>query len=199
MPTITISVRDVDLDVWKEFQKRIIDLYGSLYGQLGTEVTKALELWLEKNKVPERVNKRYIILNVGKNHTVRGNSNLKTLIEKGLWGLKERYRKQWERITKGDLVLIYSGGGIRAKGKIVNKEYKPNEPIYGWDDPYGYPYLIEMELENLTSKNKLPEIKIPLSELKRNFSFIPRLSIKILEEPEKVNAIEKLLDHYWKN
>jgi len=191
MPTTTISVRDVDLDVWKEFQKRIIDLYGSLYGQLGTEVTKALKLWLEKTKVPEKMTKKYIILNVGRNHSVKGNPNLKTLLERGLWGLKERYRKQWERINIGDPVLIYSNGGIRAKGKIVNKQYSDG-PVNEWDNPYGYPYLVEIELENIQSTKKLPEIKIPLSELERYLSFNSRSSIRIIED-ERAHLIERLL------
>jgi len=47
----TITVRGVDLDVWKEFQKAIIDKYGNLYGYLGQELTKALDYWLQ-NKQP---------------------------------------------------------------------------------------------------------------------------------------------------
>ena len=42
----SVSVRSVDLRTWKEFQKAIIDKYGNLYGYLGPEVTKALQLWL---------------------------------------------------------------------------------------------------------------------------------------------------------
>jgi hypothetical protein len=44
----TITVRGVDLEVWKEFQKSIIDKYGDIYGKLGPEVTNALRNWLEK-------------------------------------------------------------------------------------------------------------------------------------------------------
>lgn len=195
MSTTTISVRDVDLDVWKEFQKRIIDLYGSLYGQLGTEVTEALRLWLEENEETEReVSGKYVILNVGRNHTVRGNPNLKTLLEGGLWGLKDRYRKQWGRINIGDEVLVYCDRGIRAKGKVVNKEYNPKEPITDWDDPYGYPYRVELELENVNSKKKLPEVEVPLSELERKNIFTNhRFSVRVIEDPGKVGVLEELL------
>lgn len=47
----TVSVRGVDLQTWKEFQKTIIDMYGNLYGYLGQELTKALDYWLEKNRI----------------------------------------------------------------------------------------------------------------------------------------------------
>jgi hypothetical protein len=45
----TVTVRGVDLETWKEFQKSIIDIYGNLYGYVGPELTKALKLWLEKS------------------------------------------------------------------------------------------------------------------------------------------------------
>jgi hypothetical protein len=50
----TITVRGVDLDVWKEFQKSIIDKYGNLYGYLGPEVTNALKSYLGTSKPETR-------------------------------------------------------------------------------------------------------------------------------------------------
>lgn len=47
----TVSVRGVDLQTWKEFQKAIIDMYGNLYGYLGHELSRALNFWLEKNRL----------------------------------------------------------------------------------------------------------------------------------------------------
>lgn len=41
------------MKTWKEFQKAIIDQYGSLYGYLGPEISRALGLWL-KDKTGER-------------------------------------------------------------------------------------------------------------------------------------------------
>ena len=43
-------MRGVDLDVWKAFQKSIIDKYGNLYGYLGPEVTSALKAWMDAPK-----------------------------------------------------------------------------------------------------------------------------------------------------
>ena len=52
---ITITVRGVDLEVWKEFQKKIIDIYGNVYGNLGPQVTNALKLWLDRHKAPSLI------------------------------------------------------------------------------------------------------------------------------------------------
>lgn len=46
----TVTVRGVNLEAWKEFQKTIIDTYGNLYGYVGLELTRALELWLENSR-----------------------------------------------------------------------------------------------------------------------------------------------------
>ena len=46
----TITVRGVDMGTWKEFQKALIDMYGTVYGTLGPELTKAIRERLEKIK-----------------------------------------------------------------------------------------------------------------------------------------------------
>ena len=51
MDDTTITVRGVDMETWKEFQKRIIDIEGNIYGNLGKKVTEALKLWLDKNSI----------------------------------------------------------------------------------------------------------------------------------------------------
>jgi hypothetical protein len=43
----TISVRGVDSDLWVEFQESVSKKYGTVYGNLGPEVTSALKAWLE--------------------------------------------------------------------------------------------------------------------------------------------------------
>lgn len=48
-----MTVRGVDLQTWKDFQKAIIDAYGNLYGYVGQELTRALKLWLEKGGLEE--------------------------------------------------------------------------------------------------------------------------------------------------
>jgi len=198
MAEITITVRGVDLEVWKEFQKRIIDIHGNLYGNLGIEVTHALELWLDKKseEYEDQQVERYIILNVGKNSSVSGNPNLKTLLTSGLWGLKKRWRKQWEKIEEGDTVLIYCSGGIRAKGRIINKNFNPNEPVEDWDEPYGYPYQIRLKLDNVKSKKRLPKIVIPHDNLK-NIIKVPRPAIWIIEDKYKSKFLRDLIERYF--
>lgn len=44
----TITVRGVDLGVWKQFQEKVVEKYGEVYGKLGSEVTAALRAWSEK-------------------------------------------------------------------------------------------------------------------------------------------------------
>lgn len=48
MSETTVTVRGVDSKSWKEFQRGIVSLHGNLYGNIGQEVTNALELWLER-------------------------------------------------------------------------------------------------------------------------------------------------------
>lgn len=48
MSDTTITIRGVDSKTWKEFQSGIVILHGNLYGNIGQEVTNALELWLKR-------------------------------------------------------------------------------------------------------------------------------------------------------
>lgn len=48
MSETTITIRGVDSKVWKELQRGIVSLHGNLYGNIGQEVTNALELWLDR-------------------------------------------------------------------------------------------------------------------------------------------------------
>ncbi len=79
----TITVRKVNLAVWKEFQKRIVEIYGNLYGNIGREVTKALSLWLERNKPGRQI----VTLKTGK-----------AVFYKDIGGLKEEIKKARELI-----------------------------------------------------------------------------------------------------
>lgn len=45
-----LMVNNVDDDVLKEFKIKIIRKHGTLRGHFGKEATKALALWLEKEK-----------------------------------------------------------------------------------------------------------------------------------------------------
>lgn len=45
----TITVRGVDLKVWKQFQAQVVEKYGEIYGKLGPEVTGALKAWLARS------------------------------------------------------------------------------------------------------------------------------------------------------
>lgn len=49
MSETTITIRGVDSKVWKQFQTGIVSLHGNLYGNIGQEVTNALELWLRRH------------------------------------------------------------------------------------------------------------------------------------------------------
>ncbi len=79
----TITVRKVDLDVWKRFQKRIVEIYGNLYGNIGREVTNALSLWLERNKPGRQIS----TFKTGE-----------TVFYKDIGGLKEEIKKARELI-----------------------------------------------------------------------------------------------------
>lgn len=46
----TITVRGVNSKIWKEFQSNIVKMHGNLYGNIGEEVTNALNLWLDRYK-----------------------------------------------------------------------------------------------------------------------------------------------------
>jgi len=48
MSDATVTIRGVDSKAWKEFQSGIVNQYGNLYGNIGQEVTNALNLWLER-------------------------------------------------------------------------------------------------------------------------------------------------------
>lgn len=48
MSDATVTIRGVDPKTWKEFQTGIVGLHGNLYGNIGQEVTKALNLWLDR-------------------------------------------------------------------------------------------------------------------------------------------------------
>ena len=48
MSDATVTIRGVDPMVWKEFQSGIVSLHGNLYGNIGQEVTNAMNLWLER-------------------------------------------------------------------------------------------------------------------------------------------------------
>jgi len=45
-----LMVNDVDDNILREFKARIIKKYGTLRGHFGEETTKALKLWIEKEK-----------------------------------------------------------------------------------------------------------------------------------------------------
>lgn len=49
MPDATVTIRGVDSKTWKEFQTGIVSLHGNLYGNIGQEVTNALNLWLDRH------------------------------------------------------------------------------------------------------------------------------------------------------
>ena len=53
MSDITVTIRGVDPKAWKEFQRGIVSLHGNLYGNIGQEVTNALELWLVRYRGKE--------------------------------------------------------------------------------------------------------------------------------------------------
>jgi len=48
MSDATVTIRGVDSKTWKEFQTGIVNLHGNLYGNIGQEVTNALNLWLDR-------------------------------------------------------------------------------------------------------------------------------------------------------
>jgi transitional endoplasmic reticulum ATPase len=48
MSETTITIRGIDSNTWKEFQRGIVNLHGNLYGNIGLEVTNALRLWFEQ-------------------------------------------------------------------------------------------------------------------------------------------------------
>jgi len=48
MSDATVTIRGVDSKAWKEFQSGIVSLHGNLYGNIGQEVTNAMNLWLER-------------------------------------------------------------------------------------------------------------------------------------------------------
>jgi transitional endoplasmic reticulum ATPase len=50
MSDVTVTIRGVDSEVWREFQRGIISLHGNLYGNVGREVTNAFRLWLERRR-----------------------------------------------------------------------------------------------------------------------------------------------------
>jgi len=50
MSDTTVTVRGVDSNAWKEFQRGIVSLHGNLYGNIGQEFTSALRLWLERRR-----------------------------------------------------------------------------------------------------------------------------------------------------
>lgn len=79
----TITVRGVDLEVWKEFQKLIIDKYGNLYGYIGPELTRAIAQWLEKSKSePPKFSYEQFVLKPDVPHFLdrRGMKSLRDLI-----------------------------------------------------------------------------------------------------------------------
>lgn len=45
-----LMVNNVDDTILREFKARIIKKYGTLRGYFGKETTKALKIWLEKEK-----------------------------------------------------------------------------------------------------------------------------------------------------
>jgi len=48
MSDATVTIRGIDSKTWKEFQTGIVNLHGNLYGNIGQEVTNALNLWLDR-------------------------------------------------------------------------------------------------------------------------------------------------------
>jgi len=50
MSDTTVTIRGVDSEVWTRFQRGIVSIHGNLYGNIGLEVTNALNLWLERNR-----------------------------------------------------------------------------------------------------------------------------------------------------
>lgn len=48
MSDTTVTIRGVDANVWKEFQRGIVSLHGNLYGNIGQEATNALKLWFDR-------------------------------------------------------------------------------------------------------------------------------------------------------
>jgi hypothetical protein len=45
-----LMVNNVDDTILREFKSRIIKKYGTLRGHFGEETTKALKLWIEREK-----------------------------------------------------------------------------------------------------------------------------------------------------
>jgi hypothetical protein len=76
------------------------------------------------------------------------NPHVRTILEKGLWGFKERDRGRWNLLERGTRVLLYGDKGIRMAGYVENK-YESHEPVIEWiKDPTGYPLRITLSLVN---------------------------------------------------
>ncbi|HIE23275.1 MAG TPA: AAA family ATPase [Candidatus Korarchaeota archaeon] len=124
----TITVRKVDLTVWKEFQKRIVEIYGNLYGNIGREVTNALSLWLKRNKPGTQPS----ILQTGKPASYKDIGGLKEEIikMKELVELPLRHPELFKRLSlkppKGVLLHGPPGAGKNMLARAAANEAGAN-------------------------------------------------------------------------
>jgi len=151
----TVTIRGVDLEVWKKFQKKIIDIYGNIYGNLGREMTKALELWLEKtNKTTEVFPIPEVIAIIAKDNShimaryrdATGNGKIIEIrgSKSGIGGfevLLDGYGTTGAQVCR--LLGLNPGGDAATRylrrylDKIADNEgVEIKEPPYPWDENY---------------------------------------------------------------
>ena len=96
--------------------------------------------------------------------------NLRLSLDKKVWGISERYRTAWGKVTKDDVVVFYAMKpikGIIGYGKVLSKrrEYKPL-----WDQEVKerttfWPLRMKLEYLSVLPHNKWESNRLPLPPL----------------------------------
>ncbi|MEM2599920.1 MAG: hypothetical protein QW482_09510 [Thermoproteota archaeon] len=123
--------------------------------------------------------------------------NSKTSIEKARWGVNVRLKGTWEKVAKGDLLLLYVTKPICGIVGVASVEDKAEENNILWRDEAVvgrilYPYRILFKPVFILDEDKWETDRIVVKDL--NVSV--RAGLNSLRNPE---TVEKLLDRVRKS
>lgn len=97
--------------------------------------------------------------------------NWEKAISEKIWGVRERLKKYWDKITKGDLLFIYASSPISGIIGVVriNNKFKQDKPLWSEEikkNKVIWPYRYDFEVEFVLPKSEWESKKISTTKFK---------------------------------
>ncbi len=122
----------------------------------------------------------------------------KRALERRLWGVSEKRKNLWERVSEGDGLIFYATrpvGGIIGIGQVVNK-FEGKEPLWPDEIKEGrviWRYRIGFEVIYSLPRQEWEKKKIPIDGLK----ITTRAGLSRIREEEKVKKLLEEMKSRW--